>query len=415
MSRDVLLIPVLQYLVSKFGEAGCKINGRMIEWEKYKEVVRLDINQFRDTVQLSKLGGIVQISNMIDLDQSSLDEIGEMIALANQIRNYPKEYGESCRGKIMATLFYEPSTRTKMSFQTAMLRLGGEVIGFDNPQSSSVSKGESLKDTVTVVSGYADILVVRHPLEGAAEAAAMYSRSPVINAGDGGHLHPTQTLTDLVTLYNEKGRLDHLCIGLCGDLKYGRTVHSLIKTMTRYRGNSFVLISTPELALPNYVKDIMHAAGCKFVEVLSLSEAMPMLDVLYMTRIQKERFASEAQYEAQKGVYVLDKEKLNMGKRDLKVLHPLPRVDEITPDVDDDPRAAYFKQTVYGMYARMALIFSMLMNPQYKRKKPPIRDSHPAGCSNPKCITQTETYLPKLFFASGDMLECKYCDGRTLI
>ncbi len=387
----------------------------MIEWEKYKEVVRLDINQFRDTVQLSKLGGIVQISNMIDLDQSSLDEIGEMIALANQIRNYPKEYCESCRGKIMATLFYEPSTRTKMSFQTAMLRLGGEVIGFDNPQSSSVSKGESLKDTVTVVSGYADILVVRHPLEGAAEAAAMYSRSPVINAGDGGHLHPTQTLTDLVTLYNEKGRLDHLCIGLCGDLKYGRTVHSLIKTMTRYRGNSFVLISTPELALPNYVKDIMHAAGCKFVEVPSLSEAMPMLDVLYMTRIQKERFASEAQYEAQKGVYVLDKEKLNMGKRDLKVLHPLPRVDEITPDVDEDPRAAYFKQTVYGMYARMALIFSMLMNPQYKRKKPPVRDSHPAKCSNPKCITQTETYLPKLFFASGDMLECKYCDGRTLI
>lgn len=387
----------------------------MIEWEKYKEVVRLDINQFRDTVQLSKLGGIVQVSNMIDLDQSSLDEIGEMIALANQIRNYPKEYSESCRGKIMATLFYEPSTRTKMSFQTAMLRLGGEVIGFDNPQSSSVSKGESLKDTVTVVSGYADILVVRHPLEGAAEAAAMYSRSPVINAGDGGHLHPTQTLTDLVTLYNEKGRLDNLCIGLCGDLKYGRTVHSLIKTMTRYRGNSFVLISTPELALPNYVKDIMHAAGCKFVEVPSLSEAMPMLDVLYMTRIQKERFASEAQYEAQKGVYVLDKEKLNMGKRDLKVLHPLPRVDEITPDVDDDPRAAYFKQTVYGMYARMALIFSMLMNPQYKRKKPPVRDSHPARCSNSKCITQTETYLPKLFFASGDMLECKYCDGRTLI
>ena len=182
----------------------------------------------------------MQISNMIDLDQSSLAEIGEMIALANQIRNYPKEYCESCRGKIMATLFYEPSTRTKMSFQTAMLRLGGEIIGFDNPQSSSVSKGESLKDTVTVVSGYADILVVRHPLEGAAEAAAMYSRVPVINAGDGGHLHPTQTLTDLVTLYNEKGRLDNLCIGLCGDLKYGRTVHSLIKTMTRYHNNSFV-------------------------------------------------------------------------------------------------------------------------------------------------------------------------------
>ena len=293
----------------------------------------MDISKLHGEVKLSKLGGIVQISNMIDLDQSSLAEIGEMIALANQIRNYPKEYCESCRGKIMATLFYEPSTRTKMSFQTAMLRLGGEIIGFDNPQSSSVSKGESLKDTVTVVSGYADILVVRHPLEGAAEAAAMYSRVPVINAGDGGHLHPTQTLTDLVTLYNEKGRLDNLCIGLCGDLKYGRTVHSLIKTMTRYHNNSFVLISTPELALPNYVKDIMNAAGCKYVEVSSLSEAMPMLDVLYMTRIQQERFATREQYEAQKGVYVLDREKLNMGKRDLKVLHPLPRVDEITPDV----------------------------------------------------------------------------------
>lgn len=375
----------------------------------------MDISKLRGEVKLSKLGGIVQISNMIDLDQSSLAEIGEMIALANQIRNYPKEYCESCRGKIMATLFYEPSTRTKMSFQTAMLRLGGEIIGFDNPQSSSVSKGESLKDTVTVVSGYADILVIRHPLEGAAEAAAMYSRVPVINAGDGGHLHPTQTLTDLVTLYNEKGRLDNLCIGLCGDLKYGRTVHSLIKTMTRYHNNSFVLISTPELALPNYVKDIMNAAGCKYVEVSSLSEAMPMLDVLYMTRIQQERFATREQYEAQKGVYVLDREKLNMGKKDLKVLHPLPRVDEITPDVDEDPRAAYFKQTVYGMYARMALIFSMLMNPQYKRKKPPAQSSHPVECSNPKCITKTEPYLPRLYFETGDMLECKYCDGRTLI
>lgn len=375
----------------------------------------MDISKLRGEVKLSKLGGIVQISNMIDLDQSSLDEIGEMIALANQIRNYPKEYCESCRGKIMATLFYEPSTRTKMSFQTAMLRLGGEVIGFDSPQNSSVSKGESLKDTVTVVSGYADILVIRHPLEGAAEAGAMYSRVPVINAGDGGHLHPTQTLTDLVTLYNEKGRLDNLCIGLCGDLKYGRTVHSLIKTMTRYQNNSFVLISTPELALPNYVKDIMDAVGCKYVEAPSLSEAMPMLDVLYMTRIQQERFASREQYEAQKGVYVLDREKLNRGKKDLKVLHPLPRVDEITPDVDEDPRAAYFKQTVYGMYARMALIFSMLMNPQYKRKKPPTSSSHHVECSNLKCITRAEPYLPKRFFEMDDMLECKYCDGRTLI
>ena len=323
----------------------------------------MDISKLRGEVKLSKLGGIVQISNMIDLDQSSLAEIGEMIALANQIRNYPKEYCESCRGKIMATLFYEPSTRTKMSFQTAMLRLGGEVIGFDNPQSSSVSKGESLKDTVTVVSGYADILVIRHPLEGAAEAGAMYSRVPVINAGDGGHLHPTQTLTDLVTLYNEKGRLDNLCIGLCGDLKYGRTVHSLIKTMTRYHNNSFVLISTPELALPNYVKDIMNAAGCKYVEVSSLSEAMPMLDVLYMTRVQKERFFNEEDYVRLKDTYILNREKLNLAQPDMPVLHPLPRVDEIASDVDQDPRAAYFDQVQNGKYIRMALIMALLEIP----------------------------------------------------
>lgn len=357
----------------------------------------------------------MQLYNMIDLDQLSMDEIREMIALANGIRKNPWAYRESCRGKIMATLFYEPSTRTKMSFQTAMYRLGGEVIGFDNPENTSVSKGESLKDTITVVSGYADLIVMRNPREGAAAAAALYSKSPIINAGDGGHLHPSQTLTDLVTLYNEKGRLDHLCIGLCGDLKYGRTVHSLIKTMTRFPGISFVLISTPELALPQYVKDVMDAAGCRYRESAGLEEALPDLDVLYMTRIQQERFASREEYEKQKGVFVLDSAKLLKAKQDLKILHPLPRVDEIDVAVDDDPRATYFEQTVYGVYARMALILTILQSSDRPQRARPLRSTHPIRCSNPKCITQTEPYLPRRFTEMGDMLVCSYCEGRTLI
>jgi aspartate carbamoyltransferase catalytic subunit len=357
----------------------------------------------------------MQLNHMIDLDQLSVEQTIQLINLANSIRNNPWAYRESCRGKIMATLFYEPSTRTKMSFQTAMYRLGGEVVGFDNPGNTSVSKGESLKDTVMVVGGYTDLIVIRHPREGAAAAAALYSRVPIINAGDGGHLHPTQTLTDLVTLYNEKGRLDHLCIGLCGDLIYGRTVHSLIKTMTRFPGNRFVLISTPELALPRYVKDVMDAAGCPWSEVSSLEEALPELDVLYMTRIQQERFADGSQYEKQKGVFVLDRAKLAHAKPDLKILHPLPRVNEITTEVDEDPRATYFRQTVYGMYARMALILTILQGAHIRPAAGTFHSTHPNVCSNPNCITQTEPYLPHLFTEAGDMLICAYCDGRTLI
>jgi aspartate carbamoyltransferase catalytic subunit len=357
----------------------------------------------------------MQLNHMIDLDQLKVSELRELIDLANSMRNNPWAYRESCRGKIMATLFYEPSTRTKMSFQTAMYRLGGEVVGFDNPQNTSVSKGESLKDTITVVSGYTDLIVMRNPREGAAAAAALYSRVPIINAGDGRHLHPTQTLTDLVTLFNEKGRLDHLCIGLCGDLIYGRTVHSLIKTMTRFEGNSFVLISTPELALPQYVKDVMDAAGCTYREVPSLEDALPDLDVLYMTRIQQERFANRSQYEEQKGVFILDEKKLERAKPDLKILHPLPRVDEIADGVDSDPRATYFRQTVYGMYARMALILTILQHSHIEADRKPFRSTHPYRCSNPNCITQTEPYLPHLFTEAGDMLTCAFCDGRTLI
>lgn len=358
----------------------------------------------------------MKLKNLIDLDSLTNDELMEIILLADKIRKNPSEYSEACKGKILATLFYEPSTRTQMSFQTAMLRLGGKIIGFDNPQNSSVAKGESLKDTVRVVGGYADIIAMRHPNEGAAMAASLYSPSPVINAGDGGHLHPTQTLTDIVTLYNEKGHLDNLCIGLCGDLLNGRTVHSLIKTMSHFENNKFVLISTKELGLPQYMKDILKGTGsnCSFVEVSTLQEAIPMLDVLYMTRIQRERFASEEEYQRQSGVYVLDCAKMKYAKKDLKILHPLPRVDEIAVDVDDDSRAVYFDQTVYGMYARMALIMTMLKSSE-KAVPKTLKSSHKENCDNPKCITNKENYIPKLFIEAGDMLVCKYCEQRKLI
>ena len=349
------------------------------------------------------------LNHIIDLELLSFSDLQEIIRLSQKIMENPEKYNEACKGKIMATLFYEPSTRTQMSFQSAMLRLGGTVIGFDNPMNSSVAKGESLKDTVKVVSGYADIIAMRHPLEGSAKGASLYSDVPVINAGDGGHLHPTQTLTDIVTLQNEKGRLNHLTIGLCGDLKNGRTVHSLIKTMSHFEGNRFVLISTKELGIPQYIKEIMNEQECTYTEVPTLQEAMSQLDVLYMTRIQRERFASEEEYQAQKGVFVLDREKLALGKKNLKVLHPLPRVDEITVDVDDDPRCVYFQQTVYGMYARMALILLTLEGAKYSYAKgKTVIDER--GCQNPKCITQYESYIPKEFRAKGDELVCEYCD-----
>lgn len=349
------------------------------------------------------------LNHIIDLELLSFSDLQEIIQLAEKIMKNPSAYSDACKGKIMGTLFYEPSTRTQMSFQTAMLRLGGSIIGFDDPMNSSVAKGESLKDTIKIISGYADIIAMRHPLEGSAKGASLYSDVPVINAGDGGHLHPTQTLTDIVTLHNEKGRLNHLTIGLCGDLKNGRTVHSLIKTMSHFEGNKFVLISTKELGVPQYIKDIMDEQNCEYVEVPTLQEAIPQLDVLYMTRIQRERFASEEEYQAQKGVFVLDKEKLSLGKADLKVLHPLPRVDEIDVEVDDDPRCVYFKQAVYGMYARMALILLTLQDAKYSyaRGKVVIDER---GCKNPKCITHTEPYMPKEFRKKGNILICEYCD-----
>ncbi|MDD4547119.1 MAG: aspartate carbamoyltransferase [Oscillospiraceae bacterium] len=355
----------------------------------------------------------MQSRHLIDLSDLCVNEWENITRLACDIRANIDSYYGACRGKILATLFYEPSTRTQMSFQTAMLRLGGRIIGFDNPSNSSVAKGESLKDTVRVVSGYSDIIAMRHPVSGSAMAASLYSRVPIINAGDGGHLHPTQTLTDLVTLRNEKGSFSGLCIGLCGDLKNGRTVHSLIKAMSGFPDNRFVLISTPSLAVPLYIKDYLSAAGTPWHEVSNLADAMPLLDVLYMTRIQKERFASEAEYINQRGVFVLDSDKMAMAKKDLIVLHPLPRVDEITVEVDDDKRAKYFEQTEYGLYARMALIMKMLEDSSKQLPTPP--PGVQTQCSNPNCITRIEPYVPHIFRKSGDILVCSYCEERTLL
>ena len=351
--------------------------------------------------------------HFIDLNDYPLKWWNKLIQLGAEIYAHPQRYVQACAGKIMATLFYEPSTRTQMSFQSAMIRLGGSIIGFDNPMSSSVAKGENLKDTTKIVSSYADILIIRHPLAGAAKAAALSADCSVVNAGDGGHLHPTQTLTDLLTLRMEKGRLDHLTIGLCGDLLYGRTVHSLCKALSCYENNTFVLISTPELRIPDYIIKMLDEHGCSYRIESSLDDIISELDVLYMTRIQRERFASEADYLAQKDVYRLTPKKMEKAKSDLVVLHPLPRVDEIEVAVDDDPRALYFKQAQYGMYIRMALILTMLE----MKEHPELmhgEDHDNLHCVNPKCISLKEQYLPHRFLEEGGHLVCEYCEERAL-
>ena len=299
--------------------------------------------------------------HVIDLEDLTFTQLQQTIELAGKIKADPVKYSHVCDGKIMATLFYEPSTRTQMSFQTAMMRLGGKIIGFDNPQNSSVSKGENLKDTITIVSGYADIIAMRHPKEGAPLVASMYSSIPVINAGDGGHNHPTQTLIDLMTIRQLKGHLDNITIGFCGDLKFGRTVHSLVNSLVRYKNNRFYFISPDELKVPAYtIEDTLKPYNSEYYEVSNLEETLPKLDVLYMTRVQKERFFSEDEYLRLKDTYILNREKLNLAKPDMPVLHPLPRVDEISTDVDDDNRAAYFKQVQNGKYVRMAVIMALL-------------------------------------------------------
>lgn len=349
--------------------------------------------------------------NLIDLEAMSVNQIEKLIKKAKKIMQSPADYRHACDGKILATLFYEPSTRTQMSFQTAMLKLGGRTIGFDNPMNSSVAKGESLKDTISVIGGYADIIAIRHPVEGTARAASLYSDVPLINCGDGGHLHPTQTLTDIVTLSCEKGRLDHMKIGVCGDLLNGRTVHSLIKTLAKYDGNSFVLISTKELSVPLYIIDILEKNNCKYEISHNLSDAISDLDVLYMTRIQRERFKSEEEYQAQKNVFVLDREKLDRAREDMIILHPLPRVNEITVDIDDDPRALYFKQAQYGMFGRMALILLLLQDEDFVIASRET-EINPHRCNNPKCVTQSEAYLPNLSYRKLGMQMCDFCDKR---
>ena len=301
------------------------------------------------------------MKHLIGIEDFSKEEINKLIEVSKDILNNKEKYNERCKGKILATLFFEPSTRTRLSFESAMLSLGGNVLGFSSSDSSSVTKGETLSDTIKVVSGYADIIAMRHPKEGSALVASNNSKVPVINAGDGGHNHPTQTLLDLLTISKEKGRLDNFTIGLCGDLKFGRTVHSLITALSNYNNIKFILISPKELKIPDYLKqNILDKNNIEYEEIEVLEECIDKLDVLYMTRVQRERFFNEEEYIRLKDVYCLDKEKLEKAKKDLCILHPLPRVNEISPEIDDDPRACYFRQVEYGRYMRMAIILKLL-------------------------------------------------------
>ena len=301
------------------------------------------------------------MKHLIDIKDLSKEEIEELISVAKKIITDEKSYSHKCNGKILATLFFEPSTRTRLSFESAMLRLGGNILGFSSANSSSASKGESVADTIRTVSCYSDIIAIRHPKEGAPLVGAEKSTVPVINAGDGGHNHPTQTLTDLLTISQEKGRFDNLTIGLCGDLKFGRTVHSLIIALSKYKGIKLVLISPKELTIPEYLKEeIINKNNMEYIETTDISEHMDKLDILYMTRVQKERFFNEDDYIRLKDYYILNEEKLKNAKKDLCIMHPLPRVNEISVEVDDDPRACYFKQVEYGRFIRMALILKLL-------------------------------------------------------
>ena len=357
------------------------------------------------------------LNSILDL---GVDELDGLIATAKDIIAHPENYWDRCAHKKLATLFFEPSTRTRLSFEAAMLELGGSVIGFSEASSSSASKGESVADTAKIVSCYADIIAMRHPKEGAPYVASQAASIPVINAGDGGHNHPTQTLADLLTISREMGRLSNLTIGLCGDLKYGRTVHSLIEAMSRYKGIQFVLISPEELKIPGFIRyNVFENQGIPYTEVSSLEEAMPDLDVLYMTRIQRERFDDPWEYERLKDSYVLDTEKMKLAKEKMCVLHPLPRVNEISVKVDDDPRAAYFRQALNGKYMRMALILKLLDEAARNPAKEAIDTTgleYDRVCRNPKCITQTEQELPQLFRCTdkaADIHRCVYCEQRA--
>ena len=355
--------------------------------------------------------------SLIDITDLSTAELDDLIATANDIIDNPQKYENKCRGKKLATLFYEPSTRTRLSFEAAMYELGGNVIGFSDAGSSSATKGESVADTAKVISCYADIIAMRHPLEGAPLVASRNAQIPVINAGDGGHCHPTQTLADLLTIQREKGRLKNLTVGMCGDLKFGRTVHSLISALARYENIKLVLISPEELRIPEYIKnDVIIKKGMEYEETSSLDEALPKLDVLYMTRIQRERFYDPSEYERLKDSYILTPEKMQIAKADMSVRHPLPRGNEISVKVDDDPRACYIKQVANGKYMRMALILKLLSADEsegisglkYEKLSREIK------CRNPRCITQTEQELEQKFRkveGKEGLLRCIYCEA----
>ena len=321
-------------------------------------ILRVSIRRLLFLMQIGRENIMRHLMSPMDF---SVEELETLMDLAEDIQKDPAKYAHKCDGRILATCFYEPSTRTRLSFESAMLRLGGQVLGFATADSSSAAKGESVSDTIRIISSYADICAMRHPKEGAPMVAASKSWIPVINAGDGGHQHPTQTLTDLMTIRSLKGSLSNMTIGLCGDLKFGRTVHSLINALIRYENVSFVFISPPELKIPDYIReDVLIKNNIKFEEVIKLDDVMPKLDILYMTRVQRERFFNEEDYVRLKDFYILNKEKMALAKKDMMVLHPLPRVNEISVEVDEDERAMYFKQVRYGMYIRMALILTLL-------------------------------------------------------
>lgn len=359
------------------------------------------------------------MKHLIDIQELSVVELAEMIATAEDIIANPQKYAEACRGKKLATLFFEPSTRTRLSFEAAMYELGGNVLSVSSANSSSAAKGESVADTAKTVSCYADIIAMRHPKEGAPLVASMNASIPVINAGDGGHNHPTQTLADLLTIWREKRRFDDLTIGLCGDLKFGRTVHSLISAMSRYSGVRFVLISPEELKLPSYVREeFIESKGIEYKQTTDLVEVMPELDILYMTRVQRERFSSEEEYQRLKDSYILTPDKLETAKADLSILHPLPRVNEISVAIDGDPRACYFKQVLNGKYMRMALILKLLAEKDSESgvcdKGECVIDS--IRCQNPRCITSVEQELPHVFKLTDKeqgVYRCIYCESKA--
>ena len=355
--------------------------------------------------------------HLIDIQELSIEELDSLVSVAEDIIANPAKYAEACHGKKLATLFFEPSTRTRLSFEAAMYELGGNVLSVSSAGSSSAAKGESIADTAKTISCYADIIAMRHPKEGAPYVASVNSSIPVINAGDGGHNHPTQTLADLLTIWREKRRFENLTIGLCGDLKFGRTVHSLISAMSRYTGIKFVLISPEELKLPSYVK-YEFLAGHEYKETTDLVGAMPELDVLYMTRVQRERFASEDEYMRLKDSYILTPDKLEGAKSDLAIMHPLPRVNEISIAVDDDPRACYFKQVLNGKYMRMALILKLLESVETGEEKQSKETElrYDLECKNQRCITTTEQELPhvfKLVDKEHNVYRCIYCEAKA--